>query len=129
MSSTARASFAPPFSTIRKHSSHLGKTAYEDRTQNFESLLDILQRAGLAVLWLDNQSGCKGVCDRVPNFQARQLAPGVAPTPLCSGGECFDLAMLHGLDERLAALPTEREACWGKPRRKSANARPVSAAG
>ena len=27
-----------------------------------ENLLDILQRAGLDVLWRDNQSGCKGVC-------------------------------------------------------------------
>jgi lipid A ethanolaminephosphotransferase len=34
---------------------------------NYENLLDVLQRAGLAVLWMDNQSGCKGVCDRVPN--------------------------------------------------------------
>ena len=45
--------------------SHLGKAGYEASRERFESLLDVLQRAGLAVLWVDNQSGCKGVCDRV----------------------------------------------------------------
>ena len=77
-----------------------------DKTAVHESLLDALQRAGLAVLWLDNQSGCKGVCARVPNASTRELQlPG-----LCEGGECFDEAMLHGLDERIAALDPERRA-------------------
>ena len=31
-----------------------------------EGLLDVLKRAGLSVWWRDNQSGCKGVCARVP---------------------------------------------------------------
>lgn len=29
-----------------------------------KGLLDVLQRAGLMIEWRDNQSGCKGVCDR-----------------------------------------------------------------
>lgn len=77
-----------------------------DHTPTQENLLDVLQRAGLAVLWLDNQSGCKGVCDRVPNASTRELQlPG-----LCEGGECFDEAMLSGLDERIAALDPVRRA-------------------
>jgi lipid A ethanolaminephosphotransferase len=76
--------------------SHLGKSGYESSRQRFESLLDVLQRAGLAVLWVDNQSGCKGVCDRVAN----------ATIP----GEQFDEAMLQGLESRIAALPVERRA-------------------
>jgi lipid A ethanolaminephosphotransferase len=32
-----------------------------------ENLLDILQRAKFSVLWRDNQTGCKGVCARVPS--------------------------------------------------------------
>jgi lipid A ethanolaminephosphotransferase len=77
-----------------------------DKTALHESLLDVLQRAGLAVLWLDNQSGCKGVCERVPNASTRELQlPG-----LCEGGECFDEAMLHGLDDRIAALDPQRSA-------------------
>lgn len=77
-----------------------------DKTAEHENLLDVLQRAGLAVLWLDNQSGCKGVCGRVPNASTRELKlPG-----LCEGEECFDEAMLHRLDERLAALDPQRRA-------------------
>ena len=71
-----------------------------------ENLLDVLQRAGLAVLWLDNQSGCKGVCDRVPHADTRILQlPG-----LCGDGECADLAMLDGLDARIEALDPARRA-------------------
>ena len=75
-----------------------------------ENLLDVLHRAGLAVLWLDNQSGCKGLCDRVPNSFTNQLPEGAAPLPpgLCNGGECFDEALLHELDKRIAALDPER---------------------
>lgn len=77
-----------------------------------ESLLDVLQRAGLAVLWLDNQSGCKGICERTPNAMASEPAPNAPALPagLCDGEECLDGALLHGLDQRLAALPAERRA-------------------
>lgn len=86
--------------------SHFGREAYDSRPANYEGLLDVLQRAGLAVLWIDNQSGCKGVCDRVPNVNTVQLqVPG-----LCDSGECFDEVMLQGIDERIAALPAERRA-------------------
>ncbi|MGM9481147.1 phosphoethanolamine transferase [Roseateles sp. NT4] len=80
-----------------------------------QNLLDVLQRAGLAVLWLDNQSGCKGLCDRVPNSPTSKLPEGAAPLPagLChkdelDGDECFDESLLHELDKRIAALDPER---------------------
>ena len=77
-----------------------------DQTPEHENLLDVLQRAGLAVLWIDNQAGCKGVCARVPNASTLDLKlPG-----LCDGGECLDPAMLVGLDERIAALDPVRRA-------------------
>ena len=85
-----------------------GRAAFDaDKPQ--ENLLDVLQRAGLAVLWLDNQSGCKGLCDRVPNSLTAKLPSGAAPLPegLCDGEECFDAALLHELDKRVAALDPE----------------------
>lgn len=86
--------------------SNFGREAYDSRPANYEGLLDVLQRAGLAVLWIDNQSGCKGVCDRVPSVNTVQLqVPG-----LCDSGDCFDEVMLHGINERIAALPAERRA-------------------
>ena len=85
--------------------SHLGREAFVDSKDRFENLLDVLQHAGLALLWVDNQSGCKGLCERVPNVETRALTV----PELCQDGECFDEVMLHGLDERIAALdPTRR---------------------
>ncbi|MEO7151091.1 MAG: phosphoethanolamine--lipid A transferase [Burkholderiaceae bacterium] len=92
--------------------SHLGRVNYGARKADSENLLDVAQRAGLAVLWIDNQAGCKGLCARVPHADAHDPVPGVAPLPatVCGGDECLDAALLHGLDKRLAALPAERRA-------------------
>jgi len=86
--------------------SHLGRSGFDSRNQDFESLMDVLQHAGLAVLWIDNQSGCKGVCDRVPQVNTSSLQH----PRLCPSGQCLDEIMLERLDERLKALPAERVA-------------------
>ena len=87
--------------------SALGKQAYEKRKSEHENLLDLLQATGLAVLWLDNQAGCKEVCARVPTASTSDLPPAAAAA-LCQDGECLDAALLVGLDERIARLPKER---------------------
>ena len=84
--------------------SHLGKSAFEDSSQSYENLIDVLQRAGLAVIWLENQSGCKGMCDRVPSVSTGRLTD----PQFCNTGECFDEMMLQQLSERMAALPIDR---------------------
>ena len=89
--------------------SNAGRDGYSARANNAESVLDVLQHAGLAVLWVDNQSGCKGVCDRVHSARSVDAAHPSQPA-LCDGGECFDEIMLQGLDQRIAALPAEQRA-------------------
>jgi len=78
--------------------SHLGKADYEARGRDHENLLDLVQRAGMAVLWIDNQAGCKGLCERVPHVDT------------CTGDDCMDEVMLQGLDARIEALPAEARA-------------------
>jgi lipid A ethanolaminephosphotransferase len=78
--------------------SNLGREGYSARAHDTENLLDVLQHAGLAVLWVDNQAGCKGVCERVPHAAS------------CDAGECLDDALLAGLQARIDALPPERRA-------------------
>ena len=90
--------------------SPLGKEGYESRKDDYETLVDVLQAAGLAVFWLDNQAGCKGVCVRVPNASAFEGLDAATKKALCDGDECLDDVMLKGLDERIAALPAERRA-------------------
>jgi lipid A ethanolaminephosphotransferase len=84
--------------------SHLGKSAYENKQADYENLIDVLNKAGLAVIWLENQSGCKGICDRV----YRAATQNSKDPELCSTGECFDEIMLKNLDARLREVPFDR---------------------
>ncbi len=79
----------------------VGRRDYDESAiRGSESLLHMLARAGVAVHWRDNQSGCKGVCEGLPQDHVADLkAPG-----LCSGGRCLDEGLLIGLEARLAAL-------------------------
>jgi lipid A ethanolaminephosphotransferase len=61
-----------------------------------ESLLHLLNRVKISVLWRDNQSGCKGVCDGLPYEE-------IVLDPLCANGRCFDEILLYQLKERIQA--------------------------
>lgn len=84
--------------------SHLDRLAYQDSQENLENLVDVLQRAGMAVIWLENQSGCKGICDRIYRASTAKLTDPA----FCSTGECFDEIMLHKLEERFLEFPIDR---------------------
>jgi lipid A ethanolaminephosphotransferase len=78
-----------------------GRAAYSDRkAKSHESLLDVLQRVGVSVLWRDNNSGCKSTCDRVP----RHTEADLTLPRLCPGGECFDEVLVEGLPAVFDAL-------------------------
>ena len=83
----------------------VGRRQYDEaRIRGSESLLHVAARAGVAVHWRDNQSGCKGVCDGLPHDTVNAaLAPG-----LCQEGRCLDEGLLRGLDERLRGLHGSR---------------------
>lgn len=79
----------------------VGKDAYKDSmAETREGLLDVLQRAGISVLWRDNNSGCKGACNRVPYEDVSHLD---VPA-LCADGECHDEILLHDLQAYLDTL-------------------------
>jgi lipid A ethanolaminephosphotransferase len=76
----------------------VGRRDYDEATiRGSETLLHVLARAGVAVQWRDNQSGCKGVCDGLP---VEMVTPLLAPG-LCQGERCWDEGLLRGLPERL----------------------------
>ena len=79
----------------------VGRRDYDEaRIRGSQSLLHVLARAGVAVHWRDNQSGCKGVCEGLPQDEVISLNP----PGLCAAGRCMDEGLLSGLDEKLAAL-------------------------
>ena len=77
---------------------HLGKGKYSrNEAKRYENLLDVLKRTGVEVIWRDNNSGSKGVGDRVA-FQDLTRAQDEA---LCSSGECYDEILLQDLGQLL----------------------------
>ena len=80
--------------------SPVGRRHYDEaKIRGQQSLLDVLARAGVAVHWRDNQSGCKGLCDAHASDRVSSLnAPG-----LCSDGRCLDYGLIADMDERLAS--------------------------
>lgn len=79
-----------------------GRRDYDEaRIRGSQSLLHVLNHAGVNVLWRDNQSGCKGVCEGLP-----QQVMGAADAPaLCDGERCLDEILLQGLAGRLREPP------------------------
>lgn len=82
--------------------SGMSRETYDEQlASDREGLLDIAQRAGYQVTWIDNNSGCKGACDRVQKYQI----PAQLKQKWCdAGGECFDEILVDSLKDYLAHL-------------------------
>lgn len=75
-----------------------GQDAFDDKkVQHTENLLDVFKHAGVPVLWRDNNSGCKGICQRVDYESVAKLADN----PHCRDNECFDMVLLDNLKEKI----------------------------
>ena len=78
----------------------IGRRNYDEATiRGSESLLHVVNRAGVSVQWRDNQSGCKGVCEGLPT---EFVKPDNAPD-FCDADRCLDEGLLVGLEARLKA--------------------------
>lgn len=78
--------------------SALTRDDYSDsKAKSQQGLMDVLSHAGFDVLWRNNNTGCKGTCDRV---EYEDFSKPV-PDPLCTTEECYDEHMLQGLSERI----------------------------
>src|SRR6185503_2932347 len=71
----------------------------ESRIKHSESLLNVLVHAGYTVKWLDNQSGCKGVC-KGDGIEYEKLDAKLAPD-LCDATECHDAILARRLEQEL----------------------------
>lgn len=81
--------------------SNFGRENYSQKKFNStENALDVLKRAGVEVLWRDNNSSSKGVADRVTyqDFQTPKTNTVCNP-------ECRDEGMLVGLQEFINSHP------------------------
>ena len=67
------------------------------KAERQDNLLDILQHAGIDITWLDNDAGCKGVCNRVKSVDITALNLA----DYCHNGECLDNILLTQFDNAL----------------------------
>lgn len=87
---TATAQSVPcMFSNLTKE--HFSQKAVENR----ENIIDIIKKAGFDVTWVENDGGCKGVCQRVKTIE---IDPKESKK-YCSQGTCHDEIMLKYAQE------------------------------
>lgn len=78
--------------------SHLGRDKFILNEAAFsENIIDLISNSGYKVIWLENDNGCKSVCDRV---NVRDM---VTENNLkyCDGSYCFDEVMIDSLEKLL----------------------------
>jgi lipid A ethanolaminephosphotransferase len=79
-----------------------GRAHYDkQRIEHSESVLHVFGHAGIKVLWRDNQTGCKGVCE---GLAFESFERGTDPR-YCTDEGCLDNAMLAGLGAEVARQP------------------------
>lgn len=85
--------------------SRYGRRHYDAAAiSSHQSLLHVLDQAGIPVLWRDNQSGCKGVCD---GLETQRLHDAEDPA-FCNGQRCLDEILLRGLLRSIQPGPGDR---------------------
>lgn len=71
--------------------SNMNRTDYnKERAMTQDNVLNVMQHAGVKVLWIDNDGGSKGVANNLPN----QSIDTSLKDQDCNGSTCFDEIML-----------------------------------
>lgn len=84
--------------------SGMPRKQYDERLASHrEGLLDVAQRAGYKVTWMSNNSGCKGVCDRVEQYQI----PEEIKQKWCAENECKDGILVDALTDYIGKIPKD----------------------
>ncbi|MDR1461430.1 MAG: phosphoethanolamine--lipid A transferase [Campylobacteraceae bacterium] len=65
-----------------------------------ENLVDLAAQSGYDVIWLENDSGCKGVCSRIYTENMRKIKN----LKYCDDQYCKDEVLIYDLEERLKKI-------------------------
>ncbi|HEY8608008.1 MAG TPA: phosphoethanolamine--lipid A transferase [Noviherbaspirillum sp.] len=81
-----------------------GRRNYDEKQiRRHESVLHVMERAGIKTIWRDNQSGCKGACEGL-EFQRPEDRRDAR---LCNEVHCLDEILLDGLEAELHKNPRD----------------------
>ncbi len=75
-----------------------------NQAKNSDNVVDILKKVDVDVTWIENNSGCKGVCDRIKTIEI----PTSPKSEDCDGFYCFDVALLKELKAELS-IPLQKD--------------------
>jgi lipid A ethanolaminephosphotransferase len=75
----------------------------DNAAKSRQNLLDAVNIAGLQTLWVENNPDCKGVCDRIEQYDIAHIYSD----EFCSDGGCYDEALFHGLDDYINNIKTD----------------------
>ena len=80
----------------------LGKDRYSpEKAAGQTNVLDVLQKTGVKVYWIDNNSSCKGVCKRTGHINIRSKPNQQSPF-YTKYGELFDEELVVQVENVLA---------------------------
>jgi lipid A ethanolaminephosphotransferase len=75
-----------------------------EKARSRETLIHVLQRAGIRALWRDNDSGCKGVCD---SSEFENFTNAKHPRWCTEIDNCHDEILFEGLEEKIRNSKTD----------------------
>lgn len=81
--------------------SHMSASKFNNNDAAFtENVMDLLKQSGYNIIWLENDDGCKGVCNRV---YTENMVKTNNPK-YCNGEYCIDEALIDGFEDRLKQI-------------------------
>ncbi|EMH3443174.1 phosphoethanolamine transferase [Vibrio harveyi] len=85
--------------------SQLPRSDFDRSTaDNQDNALDIMQRAGIDLMWKDNDGGDKGVAHKINKMDVDRSQKNEQ----CNGSTCYDIALLNNLDDQIASMKGNR---------------------
>lgn len=80
--------------------SSLNRQEYSrDKFDHQDNLVDVFNYAGIPMVWIENNTGCKGICKHIETIDISRLY-----SEYCENGVCTDDIFLNDLDDRIEKL-------------------------
>jgi lipid A ethanolaminephosphotransferase len=78
-----------------------GRDTYNKKqSDNQDNVLDILNRAGISLLWKENDGGDKNVAKGITKIEIDRSES----SPYCTGGTCLDMALLKDVERDVSKM-------------------------
>lgn len=74
------------------------------KADNQDNALDIMQRAGVDLIWKENDGGDKEVAHKIKKIEVDRKQV----SPMCNGQTCYDMVLLDHFDQEVADMHGNR---------------------